>query len=154
MNIDLVKVDTTLQRQPIFDFIDSFLDGRVKERWRFICGKKMLRWSQLDPYHLWNKSDLGRASSHDFLGKNIQEIFSTYNLESLKQKKVLVMYFGHTQPALLESSLVEALTGKDSPLEGLIILDAKNLVFCFTHEGEIRVFESEIANKARKLNSK
>jgi hypothetical protein len=135
-------MNLTVDHQPFFDFLDRFLDGEIRERWRFIVSKGLNRWKKLDPYDLWTRSESGRKSSHLYRGEKFDSVLAEYKLEALSAKTVYVACFGHIPAAFFECALKEALLGKYCPLEGLVFVKPQELVFCFTHEGEIRVFQS------------
>ncbi len=136
-------------RKVFLDLIEAFLDGPLRERWSFICQKSISRWTSLDPYEMWTKTKAGEANSHDFAGTRIDQLFDMYELQACRNESVCVICFGHAQPQMYEATLTEATVGDRAPFEGLVIYDPKELAFCFTHEGDVRVFESSIRRNKR-----
>lgn len=136
-------------RKIFLEFIEAFLDGPLRDRWSFICQKAMSRWTSLDPYEMWTKTKTGEANSHDFAGIRIEHLFDIYELDSCRTDPVSVVCFGHAKPQIYEATLTEATVGDRAPFEGLVIYDPKELAFCFTHEGDVRVFESLVRRNKR-----
>lgn len=135
----------------IFDFIDTFLDGEIKDRWAYVFSKKPQRWKSLDPYQLWGRSKKAEKFSEYFLG-DFSNFLNTYKLDKFASTEVLVARFGHDLPGITKSTFYQALLGNESPLEGLVLLKPKELVVCFTHEDDVRVFES-LEHKSKRIHS-
>lgn len=130
-------------RASFLEFIGAFLDEPLKSRWAFICQKSVKRWTAIDPYALWTKSEAGARLSHDFSRAHISELLEICKLEAFRKETVPIVSFGHAPPKLYEATLESATAGELVPFEGLVLFRPSDLVFCMTHEGDVRVFESE-----------
>lgn len=124
-------------RDSMVKFINRFVAPPLKERWLYLCNSNDKRWHKIDPYKLYIDSPAINGYAKNLRCRELVDIFSSYKIENMRDKKVAVAAVGHCARGLFYTRLEDALSGPYSPLDGFVLYQPASLVFCMGHHGDI-----------------
>ena len=125
-------------------FVEAFVREPLRSRWLNIGQAKKPRWQALDPHDLLKTGAVMPDTLFRLRCRQVGEFFAEYGMEQDRRTPIVVASLGHGGAGLYQAEFECALSGRDAPLEGLLLYRPERFVLVCSHDGEIWVLSAQL----------
>lgn len=124
-------------------FMDAFLAGRWKDRWRSLLAMHPKRWSGIQLATIGEPGQTRPGVLRKWRGE-LADLSSQGRLAERLHDSVQLLRLGHDpEPGVATAELEDVLNGKAQILEGVVSVVPGRLAIVLDHEGNVYICQSE-----------